>query len=572
MIKKILFIAFLTLGKSGCLNATCNDVFSEKNTSPFDFAPLFDWTTPTYLEALDLNLLLDASSFTLLNGPEPIVPYAPGEFTKISKEQVDYCKFLSVHPKWGGENPAVINKYYNLHEESQLDRNMRYLATQLMGAIIHGSLTQDELAPHLRQFDIRKLLNEGPQTGLHLSLQAQQLLFNSLHKMPQVIDIHLHNLGYDEGNFQHPRISSQKEAKIGDYFTFTSLRYAAGMSTVMGATHEARKRLHMYAAHFPKLRGMLLPIHKAILPSGLVDWESTGSFLKNHSALLTSLSFDNPYHDSYLLPAVSVHPFDPNWKKKLYAAHAKGIRLVKWMPPQSIPPDSDQLNNYYRVMRHLKMTLIAHSGMEHTIPTTQSNAQWADWGNPLRFRKPLKMGVNVILAHCGHKDCLDDHDAPSDCQKPGYELFIRLAREAHQKNLTGEWKGLLYGDLAAVTTHYGPAFIREILKVSDEEGIRLIYGSDYPFTNLVQPTSDGYDLCAKAGLLNPDHVSALKEIRQWNPLLANYVFTRNLELKRESGETVRFQESTFTGKFKNAELVLFDQIKWNRFKNRSTGK
>ncbi len=43
-------------------------------------------------------------------------------------------------------------------------------------------------------------------------------------------------------------------------------------------------------------------------------------------------------------------------------------------------------------------------------------------------------------------------------------------------------------------------------EVSDEEGIRLIYGSDYPFTNLVQPNNDGYDLCAKAGLLNPDYV------------------------------------------------------------------
>lgn len=569
MIKKILFITFF--GHMNLLPATCNDIFLEKNPQSFDFAPLFDWTTPTYFETLDLNLLLDASSFNLLNGPDPIIPFSPGEFTKISAKQIDYCKFLSTHPKWGRGNPQAINKYYNLHEESQLDRNMCFLATHLMGAIIHGGMKQADLAAHLHQFDVRKLLKEGPKPSLVLSLQAQQLIYDSFDKMPQIIDIHLHNLGYDEGNFQHPRTSSQKEATTQNYFTFMSLRYAAGMSTVMGATHEARKRLHIYAAHFPQLRGMLLPIHKSILPNGEIDWETTGTFLKNHSALLTSLCFDNPYHDSYLLPAISVHPFDPKWKKKLYTAHAKGIRLVKWMPPQSIPPDSDQLNDYYRTMRNLKMTLIAHSGIEHTIPTDERNQHWSDWGNPLRFRKPLKMGVNVILAHCGHKDCLEDHDAPTSCKTPGYELFIRLAREAHQKNLTGEWKGLLYGDLAAVTTHYGPDFIREILKVSDEEGIRLIYGSDYPFTNLVQPNNDGYDLCAKAGLLNPDYVSPLKEIRQWNPLLANYVFTRNLELKTESGETLQFHESTFTGKFKNAELVLFDQIKWNRFKNRSTG-
>ncbi len=111
---------------------------------------------------------------------------------------------------------------------------------------------------------------------------------------------------------------------------------------------------------------------------------------------------------------------------------------MKWMPPQSIPPDSDLLDDYYQTLKHLNITLIAHAGPEHTIPTHEQNKHWEDWGNPLRFRKPLQIGVNVILAHCGHHDLIPDLDHPQSIEVPGYELFLRLAKETYQKNQTGE--------------------------------------------------------------------------------------------------------------------------------------
>lgn len=61
------------------------------------------------------------------------------------------------------------------------------------------------------------------------------------------------------------------------------------------------------------------------------------------------------------------------------------------MPPQSIPPDADQLDEYYLFMKEKGMMLIAHTGPEHTIPTNENNRDWQDWGNPLRFRKALQM-------------------------------------------------------------------------------------------------------------------------------------------------------------------------------------
>lgn len=475
--------------------------------------------------------------------------------------QADEFRYL---PAWAEGDFQKVNDYYEKHEESKIDKLLRFIGSSL-GVIVHGNINQDQLSDLLQSFDINKLIADGPYSSPVLSHEAQQLIYDSLQSLDRIFDIHLHNLGYDEGNYLNPRAAAQGVAAWKDYLTFSVLRYASGMSSPIGSAQEARRRIHLYAEHFPKLCGIILPIHKAILQDGTVDWNNTGSYLKNQSALTTALAFDARL--SELIPAISVHPFDPAWHEKLKSAHSKGIRLVKWMPPQSIPPDSDLLDEYYTALHELDMTLIAHAGPEHAIPTNEENSQWADWGNPLRFRKPLQYGVNVILAHCGHKDEIPDLDHPDRPLIQGCQLFLRLARETHCKNLTGEWTGKLYGDLAAVTTHYGSDFVKLLLLHAHEEGVRLIYGSDYPYTNLVRPKNDAYEEFAKCGLLDSHLVGPLKEIRGWNPLLANFVFTRVLSVTISEGDVRGFPDCTFTGRFKEAELNLVDREVWAWFKN-----
>lgn len=495
--------------------------------------------------------------------------YFSSDFTKMTNEQIIQSKLFTKDPSWACGDREKILQYKDEHEETQLDRNLCFTASYFSKVLIHGDLNQDSLSFLLKQFDIRHLLRQGPYKNDYLSIDAQKLIYESLKDIPQVFDIHLHNIGYDEGNFVNPRISSFQSTSWKNYLTFMVIRYASGISQFEGSTHEARKRIHLYAGHFPKLCGIILPIQKAICEDGTIDWEGTGVYLKNWSGLLTALSFHNPHHDSEIIPAISVHPFDLQWREKLIAAHRKGIRLIKWMPPQSIPPHSHLLDEYYKLMKSLNMILIAHAGPEHTIPTHEKNQHWADFGNPLNFRKPLGLGVDVILAHCGHNELITDWDDPQHGQKRGLELFVRLAREAYQKNLTGEWQGKLYGDLAAVTTHYGPEFIKELLQVSDEKGIRLLYGSDYPFTNLIRPNHDAYSECAQSGLLDKCKVLPLKEIRNWNPLLANYVFTRNLEYISPEGSKKRFYNESFTYQFSDAPLKLYNAEQWSIFKSNS---
>ncbi|MBA3720932.1 MAG: amidohydrolase family protein [Parachlamydiaceae bacterium] len=485
-----------------------------------------------------------------------------GLFSGNSKDQFFKNPITSL-PIWAEGDVDKYYAYYAYHEVTRLDRLILNIANYF-GIIIHGKKTQIELDSHLKCFDIQKLLIEGPYENPILSTTAQMLIYDNLNDIEKVYDIHLHNLGFDEDNFLNPKASAFGVATHLDYIKFSLLRYACGITSPQGSTNEARKRLYLYASHFPKLIGVVLPFHKAILGDGKVDWDNTGSYISNHTVLKTAGRFESL--SSELLPATSIHPLDPQWREKLFRAHAKGIRLVKWVPPQSIKPDTPLFDNFYRMMKQLDMTLIAHVGPEHTIPTTESTRIWVDWGNPLRFRKPLKLGVNVILSHCGHKDLIPDLDHPQRILVPGYQLYIRLAREAHQKNLKGEWKGKLYGDLAAVTTHYGPEFIRELLLLANEDGFRLIYGSDYPYTNLIKPRNDAYTTCSKAGLVDPRYVKPLQEIREWNPLLANYIFTRVLEFQRIDGEKIRFPKSIFNGEYEGAKLKLIDPVMWLQHK------
>ncbi len=475
---------------------------------------------------------------------------------------------LSVVPEITKEKREVPcefdeEEYYSLHEVTWVDYAVGYFAAKT-GIIVHGFFTQQQLQEKLKAFNVTQLLQEGPKPNQVLSIAAQQLIVESLLPFDRIIDTHLHNLGYDEGNYLNPKAGSLKKAKWLDYFTFLLLRYASGMEEPIGSTQQARERLQQYVAHFPKFEGIVLPIHPAYSQEGILLLEATGNSLSNESALKTALTTT-----SNLYPATSVHPFDPFWEEKLEQASAIGIKVVKWMPPQSIPPDSPLLIPYYKKLAALNMTLLAHSGPEHAIPTNELNYMWADWGNPLRFREALKLGVPVILAHSGHKELIPDLDDASGKLVPGHTLFLRLAREAHQKNQTGEWTGKLYGDLAAVTTHYGPEFTKELLVASQEEGIKFVYGTDYPYTNLIQPGKDAYQLFAQAGLLDPKYPPLLNEIRQWNPLLANFVFTFHIALEHE-GKKLHFPLATFNGDFEDGRLLLIDEQKWQNYYNRET--
>lgn len=406
------------------------------------------------------------------------------------------------------------------------------------GVIVHGHLAEHQLENRLHKFDVAKLMKSGPYSSPVLSNKAQIVIRKSLQGLSRAIDSHLHILGYDGGNYLNPKLD-----KCCSGIKFAVIHCAAaGTPNPVGSTALATRRLQQYAEHFPKFHGMILPIHPAVSSDGTIDWERTGSYLKSSVALHAAKKFRSNH--AKLFPGISVHPHDPNWEKRLQKARKKGILLVKWYPTQGIDASSPALDRFYQTMKDLGMVLIAHSGPQHAFP---ANKAWENFGDPKYFERPLKVGVNVILAHSGHKEKWRD--------------FIALAVKAHK----AAWPGKLYGDLGGML-HYGPEFAKSLVMHSQKKGVRIVYGSDYPYINLVKPFNDPYKMLSKAGLLSNELVGPLQEIRNWNPLLANFVAVRNMTVKVKE-KKVAFPEATFTGEFSDGTLELVDEASWENFKS-----
>lgn len=163
-------------------------------------------------------------------------------------------------PKWALDSVQTKNHYYKCHEVTWLDRLIGWIGSRV-GIIVHGNLSQDQLEAQLQKFNLKRLFEHGPYPNPILSNEAQKLIQQSLQQLKRVFDVHLHNLGYDEDNYLDPMISARSQANWLDYLTFLFVRFASGMRAPIGSTQEARRRIHLYTKHFPKLHGFILPIH-----------------------------------------------------------------------------------------------------------------------------------------------------------------------------------------------------------------------------------------------------------------------------------------------------------------------
>jgi predicted TIM-barrel fold metal-dependent hydrolase len=225
--------------------------------------------------------------------------------------------------------------------------------------------------------------------------------------------------------------------------------------------------------------------------------------------------------------AASVHPYAKDAEERLEWAAARGARAVKWLPSaQNIDPAAPACDAFYAKLAALRLPLISHAGDERAVRGHDESL-----GNPLRLRRPLDAGVRVIVAHCaslGNGRDLDRDGA--DALVPNLQLFARLMDAP-------AFKGRVYGDISAVTlTNRGDA-LRTLLERADWHS-RLLNGSDYPLPAI--PPLISPDLLARRGLLPPDAVPVLREIREHNALLFDFVLKRSL-----AAGSARFSRGVF---------------------------
>jgi uncharacterized protein len=271
----------------------------------------------------------------------------------------------------------------------------------------------------------------------------------------------------------------------------------------------ADRLLNQCEAMAPGFRALLFAFDWARDDAGAPDRERSTFYVPD--AYAERLARQHPRHFEW---AASIHPYDPRAVDRLEAAAGRGARAIKWLPSaQNIDPASPRCDRFYSKLVDFRMPLISHAGDERAV-----RGHGEDLGNPLRLRRPLDAGVRVVVAHCASLGDGRDLDGDGVATVPNFELFARLMDEPrYARNLAG--------DISAVTQGNRVDVVATLL-TRREWHPRLLNGSDYPLPGVLPLIS--LPLLVKRGMLAPTAVPTLKEIREHNVLLFDFVLKRSL--------------------------------------------
>jgi predicted TIM-barrel fold metal-dependent hydrolase len=226
-------------------------------------------------------------------------------------------------------------------------------------------------------------------------------------------------------------------------------------------------------------------------------------------------------HPRYFEWVASIHPYRADCVQALEQAHKDGARAVKWLPAsQGIDPASPRCDRFYEAAARLRIPVVSHAGLERAVIGTDIQ----EYGNPLRLRRALDAGVRVVIAHCASMG--QDRDLDKGENGPMVDSFLLFARMFEEK----KYEKNLFGDISAMTqvNRAGPA-LAQVIERTDWHP-RLLNGSDYPLPGIMPIFS--VDYLVSLGLVQESAKPVLREIREHNPLLFDFVLKRHLRSGR----------------------------------------
>jgi len=377
---------------------------------------------------------------------------------------------------------------------------------------------------------------EPEELDERLSPVARALVDGAFAGLSEVgaVDHHCHVIGLDtndSGTWVNPELVHgfhlERRATGAVYMS------AAGIDDEEDADRQYVDRLVRLARAFGhSTRIHLLAFDHYHRPDGTVDLERSEFHVPN--SYVFELAERNP---ELFVPVISVHPYREDaleeldqWGAKLAAWPGTPTPLVKWLPPaQGIDPSDDRIDPYYALMKKHGLVLLTHTGEEQAVEAEEDQGL----ANPLLFRRPLDLGVPVIMAHSASLGTDVDLDDPARPRVPSHELFLRMMDHAC-------YEGLLYGELSAMIQRNRIPEPLVTLLARDDLHARLVNGSDYPLPAVNVVISVG--ALESEGLLVDADVPLLREIYDVNPLLFDLVVKRRLR-HPESGR--RFPPEVF---------------------------
>lgn len=274
-----------------------------------------------------------------------------------------------------------------------------------------------------------------------------------------------------------------------------------------------------YAARLVELASGLQPGGKLMLlafdayhrEDGQPDFENSTLYTPNAYAYALAQA-----HPNYFEWIASIHPYRQDALPALAQAVRAGARAVKWLPnAMGIDPASPRCDDFYRALARSHLPLLTHAGQERAV----AGAEAQDFGNPLKLRRALDLGVRVILAHCaslGEDKDLDQ--GPNGPLRPSFDLFARLMD-------TPQYQGRVFGEISAMTQYDRLPYLQKVLARPDWHA-RLLNGSDYPLPGILPIYSAAR--CVRLGLLEPSAEPVLNRLQEHNPILFDFVLKRSL--------------------------------------------
>ena len=359
------------------------------------------------------------------------------------------------------------------------------------------------------------------------SPQAITLVEKAWHGLPGefINDFHVHVAGgKEDGSFVSP--SGKAISKISNH-----LKLAAYLSA---AQVKDKTRIDdQYIPHLVKIarnsghqmRLYLLAFDKHYDRNGNAALDKTEFYVPNDYVMKLSRQYPDIFS-----PVISVHPYRKDAIDELKKWADQGVRIVKWLPNvQGINPADEAIVPFYQAMKKYNMFLLTHAGEEYAL---DSHGQ-QHLGNPLLLRKPLDLGVKVIIAHCASAGKNKDLENPQKKKIHNFDLFLRLMDEK-------KYEGLLFADISGVTQFNRMDVALSVLINRQDLHHRLLNGSDYPLPaiNILIHTSK----LAKEGYVTEEEQKALNEIFDYNPLLFDFVLKRTVRLP---GTERRFSDIIF---------------------------
>jgi mannonate dehydratase len=343
-------------------------------------------------------------------------------------------------------------------------------------------------------------------------------------------DMHTHLIGTgdsaDSGIYMHP--SMQDIFSPAQYLRYQFYINASCANKEEGIDKGFVNHVHHLLNAFPSgAKCMLLAFDFNYTADGLVDKESSPFYTPNNYARRIAAS--RPDRFEWI---ASIHPYREDCVEALNQAVKDGARAIKWLPGvMGINPASEKCDRMYEAMAKTGMPLLTHAGDEHAVDGVQAQMM----GNPLLLRRALEHGVKVIIAHCASEGTGIDVDKGENAGRlTNFELFTRMMDDKR-------YEDLLFGEISAMTqlNRVGPA-LQTVLTREDWHH-RLLNGSDYPLPGVMPlySTEKLYQL----GYIPQKDVQQLRELRQHNPLLFDFVLKRSMSWQGKRFATSIFETS-----------------------------